>query len=144
MSAVTVRRLQVGDEREVARFDEAFDNTVDPSLADTFLRDERHHLVVAYVNDRAAGFVSATQVFHPDKQPELFLNEISVIERFRRAGAATALIDELKAIGRELGCASIWVLTDEGNEPAMALYRKTGGQWTGQHSVMFEYLLPRG
>jgi hypothetical protein len=33
----------------------------------------------------------------------------------------------------------MWVLTDEANEPAMGLYRSTGGRWDGDSQVMFEY-----
>jgi ribosomal protein S18 acetylase RimI-like enzyme len=47
-------------------------------------------------------------------------------------GVARALIEELQQIGRELGCRSMWVLTDEENEPAMNLYRSAGGRWDDQ------------
>ena len=46
--------------------------------------------------------------------------------------------------GRERGCVSMWVLTDEENARAMALYRSTGGKWDGVPSVMFEYDLTSG
>ena len=52
---------------------------------------------------------------------------------------ARALIDELKRLGRERGCAAIWVLTDEENAAAMGLYAGTGGTWNGDRQVMFEY-----
>jgi ribosomal protein S18 acetylase RimI-like enzyme len=55
-----------------------------------------------------------------------------------------ALIDELKRLGRERGCVSMWVLTDEDNAPVMGLYRSTGGEWDGNPSVMFEYELTIG
>ena len=35
------------------------------------------------------------------------------------------------------------IAEDENNAPAMALYRRTGGQWNGEPSVMFEYDLTR-
>ena len=57
---------------------------------------------------------------------------------------ARALVDELKRVGRERGCVSIWVLTDEDNAAPMRLYRSTGGQWDGEHNVMFEYDLTIG
>ncbi len=104
-----------------------------------FLLDERHHLLLGYVDDRPAGFVSAVEVFHPDKRPELFLNEIGVAEDARRRGVARALIEELKRLGRERGCVAIWVLTDEDNEAAMGLYGTTGGRADGAPQVMFEY-----
>ena len=140
MSGAAVRRLLAGDEREVLRFAEAFDDRVDVKITASFLRDPRHHLVVVYVDAEPAGFVSAVEILHPDKtKPELFLNEISVIERFRRRGAGHALLEELKVLGRELGCSAIWVLTDEGNPTAMRMYAKAGGTWDGARHVMFEY-----
>ncbi len=138
-TAVRVRRAQRGEEGEVARFVEAFDNAVLPGEATRFLNDERHVLVLGYVGDRPAGFASAVEVFHPDKQSELFLNEIGVMQRDRRRGVARALIDELRQVGRDLGCAAVWVLTDETNTAAMNLYASTGGTWNGDRQVMFEY-----
>ena len=141
---VRVQRATKADEAEVALFEEAFDNRVLGDETRRFLRDDRHHLVLGYVEDRPAGFVSAVEVFHPDKRGELFLNEIDVVEGERRKGVARALIEELKKIGRELGCVNLWVLTDEDNVPAMRLYRSAGGHWDGSPSVMFEYDLTDG
>jgi ribosomal protein S18 acetylase RimI-like enzyme len=141
---VRVQRATRADEEEVARFDEAFDNEVLSEETRRFLDDHRHHLVLGYVHDQTAGFASAVEVFHPDKRGELFLNEIAVMEGARRHGVASALIDELKRLGRERGCVSMWVLTEEENAPAMGLYRSTGGQWDGESQVMFEYDLTGG
>jgi ribosomal protein S18 acetylase RimI-like enzyme len=141
---VRVQRATEADEAEVARFEEAFDHGVILDETRRFLADDRHHLVLGYVDGRPAGFVSAVEVFHPDKRSELFLNEIGVVEGERRRGLARALIEEVKTIGRELGCVALWVLTDEDNAPAMSLYRSTGGRWDGSPSVMFEYDLSDG
>ncbi|HJX07441.1 MAG TPA: GNAT family N-acetyltransferase [Actinomycetota bacterium] len=141
---VRVHRARPGDEREVARFDEAFDYEVLPDETRRFLSDERHHLLLAYVEDLPAGFVSAVEVFHPDKRSELFLNEIAVMEGTRRRGAARALINELKRVGRELGCVNLWALTYEDNAAAMRLYQGTGGSWHGDSQVMLEYDLTDG
>ena len=138
---VRIHRAAVGDEGEVARFQTAFDNRVLPGETRRFLEDERHHLLLGYVDDLPAGFLSAVEVFHPDKRSELFLNEVGVMEQARRRGVARALVDDLKRIGRERGCVSMWVLTDEDNAAAMRLYRSTGGVWSGEPAVMFEYVL---
>jgi [ribosomal protein S18]-alanine N-acetyltransferase len=135
---VAVKRLSAGDEAEVARFDEAFDRAVDPGLTARYLADERHHLLVAYVDGEPAGIVSATEIFHPDKPTELLLSELDVVPAMRHRGAATALLAELKLVARERGCVSIWVLTSEDNEAAVATYRGAGGEWDGANSVMFE------
>jgi ribosomal protein S18 acetylase RimI-like enzyme len=136
---VRVQRAGQADEAEVARFEEAFDNEMLSEDTRRFLNDDRHHLVLGYVDDRPAGFASAVEVFHPDKRCELFLIEIAVIEGIRHRGVGRALIHELKRLGRERGCVSMWVLTDEDNASAMGLYRSTGGHWDGNPSVMFEY-----
>jgi ribosomal protein S18 acetylase RimI-like enzyme len=136
---VRIRRAAQADVAEVARFQEAFDYEVISEETRRFLDDDRHHLVLGYVDDRLAGFASAVEVSHPDKRGELFLNEIAVMEEARRHGVASALIDELRRLGRERDCVSMWVLTEETNVPAMGLYRSTGGHWDGDSQVMFEY-----
>jgi hypothetical protein len=83
---VRVKRATEADEAEVARFEEAFDHGVLLDETRRFLSDDRHHLVLGYVDGRPAGFVSAVEVFHPDKRSELFLNEIGVVEGERRRG----------------------------------------------------------
>jgi ribosomal protein S18 acetylase RimI-like enzyme len=138
-SQIAVKRARSGDEREVGRFAEAFDYDILPADTRRFLADERHVLVLAYFAGRPAGFVSAVEVLHPDKPAELFLNEIGVMQGLRRLGIARALIEELKQLGREQKCATMWVLTDSSNVAAMALYRSTGGRTSGDPQVMFEY-----
>jgi hypothetical protein len=46
--SVLVRRAVLGDEGEVARFEEAFDDPVLPDETRRFLDDERHHLLLGY------------------------------------------------------------------------------------------------
>jgi ribosomal protein S18 acetylase RimI-like enzyme len=138
MGGVTVRRLGPADEREVERFAAAFDDPIRPESVTAFLAEDRHHLLVATVDGEPAGFVSAVEILHPDKPTELFLNELGVDEPFRRRGAATALLEALKDLGRSRGCSVIWVLTDEANPAAMATYRRAGGVWNGDRQIMFE------
>jgi ribosomal protein S18 acetylase RimI-like enzyme len=138
---VSVRRASLADRDEIDRFEAAFDEALRPEEVSRFLADERHHLLLGYLDHRPAGFLSAVEIFHPDKRAELFLNEIGVFEEARRRGVATALVEELKQLGRERGCSEIWVLTDEGNRPATALYKATGGAWDGTPQAMYEYTL---
>jgi ribosomal protein S18 acetylase RimI-like enzyme len=142
--AIRIHRARPEDPTEIALFEEAFDNPISMDETRGFLARRGHHLILGYLDGRPAGFVSAVEVLHPDKPPELFLDEIAVIERARRKGVARALIEELKELAAELGCISVWVLTDESNEPAMHLYRTTGGGWDGSHQVMFEWNLSTG
>ncbi|MCQ4045115.1 GNAT family N-acetyltransferase [Streptantibioticus rubrisoli] len=51
-----------------------------------FLADERHHLLIAYVDDVPAGMVTGVEMTHPDKGTEMFLYELGVEESFRGRG----------------------------------------------------------
>jgi GNAT superfamily N-acetyltransferase len=138
VSDVLVKRLSPGDEAEAERFGEAFDATVELDLAARYLADERHHLVVAYVDERPAGVATSTEILRPDKPPELFLNELVVIPAFRRRGVAGALLAEIKRLAADRGCIAIWVLTEEDNDGGMATYRAAGGRRVEGSTVMFE------
>jgi ribosomal protein S18 acetylase RimI-like enzyme len=101
-----------------------------PARADAtlrFLADERHHLLVAYVDGIPAGMVTGVELTHPDKGTEMFLYELSVDQRYRRGGVGRALVAALADLAGEHGCYGMWVLTDEGNPPALATYRSAGG-----------------
>lgn len=62
------------------------------------------------------------------ERSEIYLYDLAVDRSFRRQGVATALIEELKRIGREMGAYVIFVQADKAPEdfPAQALYRKLG------------------
>ena len=104
-----------------------FDDPPDEVATDAFLGDERHHLLIALVDDNPAGFVSAVELLHPDKaRPEMFLYELGTDERYRRRGVASALLASLVRICRARGCGEMFVLTDDSNEAAIAAYQKSG------------------
>lgn len=57
---------------------------------------------------------------------EIYIYDLAVSEPCRRRGVATALIELLKNIARELGAYVIFVQADYGDDPAIALYEKLG------------------
>jgi GNAT superfamily N-acetyltransferase len=106
-----------------------FDDPIDDRSLDAFFADERHHLLIAYVDDRPAGFVTGVELFHPDKpKPEMFLYELGVDEAYRGRGIATLLLQRLVQLCDERGCGTMFVLTDEDNAAARATYAKAGGE----------------
>lgn len=119
--------------------DGVFDSPVDPALAAEFLEDDRHHLAVAIDHHVIVGFASAVHYVHPDKPPELWVNEIGVAPSHRGDGIARQLMDALFEHGRKLRCREAWVLTDADNHPANSLYRSVGG--SPSHQVMFSFRL---
>jgi ribosomal protein S18 acetylase RimI-like enzyme len=123
---VEIEALGPGDEERVAVASHLFDGAADEVATTRFLTDVGHHLLVAYVDGHPAGFVSGVEVTHPDKGSEMFLYELGVEEGFRRRGIGSALVERLGELARERGCYGMWVLTDEGNEAALATYGGSG------------------
>jgi aminoglycoside 6'-N-acetyltransferase I len=131
MGAPVVRLLGAAD---LAVLDdvaaEVFDEAVDPAFWPEFLTDPRHHLAVAIDDGVVVGFASAVHYVHPDKPPQLWINEVGVAPSHQRRGLAGRLLDRLLALARELECSEAWVLTDEENLAARAAYRSAGGEET--------------
>ena len=119
--------------------EDVFDNSIDESFAREFLSDPRHHIVVAIADGVVVGFASAVHYIHPDKPPELWINEVGVAPSHQGQGIGKAIMKEMLQLGRRLGCKNAWVLTDRGNEPANRLYQFTGGQIAPGDTVMYEF-----
>ena len=121
---------------------DVFDDPVDARAAHEFLRDPRHHLVVAIDNGIVVGFASAVHYVHPDKPaPELWINEVGVAATHRGRGLGKAIIGRLLEHGRALGCSEAWVLTENSNEGALRLYASCGGVEAPREQVMFTFPL---
>ena len=119
-----------------------FDHPIDVRATAAFLADDRHHLLLGYVDGRPAGFVTAIELLHPDKpRPEMFLYELGVEPEFRRRGVATALMQRLVQLCHERGCGEMFVLTDDENVAAHATYRRAGGK-PEPAGVMFHWEWP--
>ncbi|MFD8321473.1 GNAT family N-acetyltransferase [Kitasatospora purpeofusca] len=104
-----------------------FDTAPRREATERFLTDERHHLLIAYVDDVPAGMVTGVEMTHPDKGTEMFLYELGVDESFRGRGVGRALVSALADLAREQGCYGVWTITDEENAAALATYRRAGG-----------------
>jgi ribosomal protein S18 acetylase RimI-like enzyme len=131
------------DDEQVLRHVAAgvFDHDVDPALASEFLRDPRHHLVVAIEDGSVVGFASGVHYVHPDKPAELWINEVGVAPSHQRRGLGKRLLQAIFARGRELGCREAWVLTSHANGPAVRLYEAAGGVDMADPPVMFTFRL---
>ena len=111
--------------------------------ARVFVSNSDNVFLLAYSDDKIAGMASAYRLQRMDtRKAELFFYEIGVCAQFRRMGAARALIERLKEIGRQMGADEMFVLTNRSNLAAMNLYESTGGQPSPEtDEVMFSYKL---
>jgi ribosomal protein S18 acetylase RimI-like enzyme len=132
-------RATPGSESRVKAAERLFDDPVDLDATRRFLTDETNVLLIAYEDGEPAGFVSGTELSHPDKSvPEMFLNELAVDEAFRGRGIGRALAGELWRLARSRGCRGMWVLTDDDNVAANKVYSAAGGVRAGDQ-VMYEW-----
>ncbi|MFE5665513.1 GNAT family N-acetyltransferase [Streptomyces niveus] len=118
-----------------------YDGPARQEWAERFLAAPGHLLLIAYVEDVPAGFVSGIEMLHPDKGVEMCLYELSVDEPYRRRGIGRALTDALATVARERGCYDMWVGVDTDNEPALATYRSAGARDQG-HFAMLTWEFP--
>lgn len=118
-----------------------FDASIDKAYTTEFLRDPRHHLVIAIDSQTVVGMASGVHYIHPDKGPELWINEVGVTPSHRKRGIAAKLLGRLIEAGKANGCTEAWVLTHRSNQAAMKLYSSRGGRPDTEDQVMFSFKL---
>jgi ribosomal protein S18 acetylase RimI-like enzyme len=126
--AIEINVLRSGDEAVLTNVAaEVFDNPVDPDLTREFLADPRHHIAVAIDDGLVVGFASGVHYVHPDKPAELWINEVAVAPTHHRRGLGQAVVRALFDAAKPHRCVNAWVLTDQDNTAARALYASLGG-----------------
>jgi GNAT superfamily N-acetyltransferase len=118
--------------------DDVFDEDINPRWTAEFLNDPRHHLVVALLGNQVIGMASAVHYVHPDKPPEMWVNEVSVALPHRQRGVGRQLVAALFTRGREFGCKEAWLGTEESNTAARRLYAPVGGVEQSMVYVTFD------
>ena len=118
---------------------DVFDNAVKPQRAEEFLKDPRHHLVLAFAGNKIVGMASAFHYVHPDKDPTMFINEVGVATGFQLHGIGRALVRALCEHGKTLGCVEAWIGTEVSNIAAHRTYLGAGGKEGDEPFVIFEY-----
>jgi GNAT superfamily N-acetyltransferase len=128
---LTVRRESTVDVVLAAELDALFDEGMswDAKQGQQFLAHPDTLLLVARWDGKAFGFLSAYRLQRFDhRRAEVLLYEIGVEEPFRRRGVGRALVEEAKRWAAGVGADELWVLTEDDNAPARALYAATGGR----------------
>jgi hypothetical protein len=85
--SLVVRLLGDGDGAVLERVARAvFDGPIDPRWSAEFLADPRHHLAAALDADVVVGMAFAVRYVHPDKAPQLWINEVAAAPMCHRRG----------------------------------------------------------
>lgn len=108
-----------------------FDNPLTPAQVFQFLAQGNHLMVLAMAAGRAVGMGSGVILMHPDKPPQLFINEVGVRDDWQRKGIGKALVQRLRELADERGCADVWVATETDNCSARGLYSALKGRESG-------------
>jgi ribosomal protein S18 acetylase RimI-like enzyme len=145
---VAVVRIRILSAREHAVLQnvasDVFDDAVDASLAQEFLVDPRHHLAVALTEaGQVVGMASGVHYVHPDKAPQMFINEVGVSGHYEGQGIGKRLLAALLQRASELGCTAAWTATEPDNAKAQALYSRAGGVKESTPVIMFTFPLPK-
>jgi ribosomal protein S18 acetylase RimI-like enzyme len=138
---IDIRLLGPGDDAVLVRVaDGVFDHPINPWYASEFLNDPRHHLAVALDDGVVVGFASGVHYIHPDKPPQLFINEVGVAPSYQNQGIGRSVLSALLESGRAAGCTEAWVGTERTNQAAMRLYAAAGGE-SPEDFVLFTFPL---
>jgi GNAT superfamily N-acetyltransferase len=104
-----IRQVKPGD---VALFDRVadavFDEAVDPGRLAAYLAEPGHHMLVALLAGEVVAQVAAVIHRHPDKPTELYIDEVGVTPALQRQGIAGAMLEQMLALGKALGCEEAW------------------------------------
>lgn len=118
---------------------DVFDFAIDPQQLDAFLNDPRHILVLAVDDGIVVGMASGTELFHPDKPPQLFINEVGVAETHQRQGIGRELVGALVKLAKERGCTCAWLGTDTDNVAGQACFGSVPGASKPQPFLLYEW-----
>ncbi len=120
---------------------DVFDNPIDQPQLHAFLDDMRHIMYVAVDKGTVVGMASAVEYFHPDKNPQLWINEIGVASTHRRLGIGRSLVEALFTEAKGRGCISAWLGTDIDNESAQACFGSVPEGEAPQPFLLYEWNL---
>lgn len=118
---------------------EVFDNPIDVDQLHAFLQDERHIMFIAVDGDTVIGMASAVEYFHPDKQPQLWINEVGVAPAYRNQGVGRALVQALLQAADDRNCVFAWLGTDTDNHAAQACFGSVPDVEDAQPFLLYEW-----
>ena len=118
--------------------EDVFDYPIKSNSLKSFLNQNNHHLLCAF-NDKnqVIGFVSFVEIYHPDKDIQIFVNELSVHISYQRMKIGTHLMNQVFAHAKDHAY-YVWLATEVDNDEAIDFYHSLVPK-TSQKSVFFDW-----
>jgi ribosomal protein S18 acetylase RimI-like enzyme len=92
-----------------------------------FLSDPANYLFLALEDERVAGSLFGYSLVHPPmRESQFLLYEIDVRPQSRGRGIGKALVKAFISEARTAGAFEVWVITNQSNAAAMAMYAACG------------------
>ena len=147
-SKITVERMTHLDDADLAQLNDLFGSEWVQDEADRFLADPDNLLLLATCDGQWCGALYGYRLQRLDwRRAGVLIYEVDVREPFRRRGAGRAMVEAIKAWAAKVGAFEVWVLTEQSNTPAKALYRSAGGEEDVETPALFVFpidLLEKG
>lgn len=118
---------------------DVFDEPVQQRFLEAFVNDARHVMFVAVESGQVVGMGSAVEYFHPDKPPQLWINEIGVSPAFQRRGIGRAIVDALVNEAKARGCVFAWLGTAHDNVAGQACFASVKDVSAPQPFLLYEW-----
>jgi len=112
-------------------------NLTDDATLIEFLSDRSRYLLLAVQQDRVLGSLHGQALRHPHRcEPQFLLYEIDVRPEYGNQGVGKALVQSFIEEAEAAGAFEAWVLTDESNPAALAMYTSCGLRREGREQIM--------
>lgn len=116
-----------------------FDEPVQPQFLAAFLADPRHVMFLAIEDGEVIGMCSGVEYFHPDKPPQLWINEVGVSPVHEKRGIGRRLTGALVEEAERRNCVYAWLGTAHDNVAAQACFSKVPEVEPPQAFLLYEW-----
>ncbi len=137
-----ILRLTSLDPALLPALNRLLDHDWDLAQGERFLSNPDNALFLAFEAGVPVGLLIAYRLQRFDAlQAGVLLYGIGVDPAYQRRGIGRALIEACKDWARSVGAHEVWVLTEQSNPAAVALYQSTGGVEESPGTMLFVYNL---
>jgi len=116
-----------------------FDHKINPDYLAAFLNCPRHFMFIARDGDKVVGMVSGVEYFHPDKAPQMWINEVGVAPEYQNQKIGRRLVQTIVDHAEEKGHTYAWLGTDVSNKAGQACFNAVPEGEPPQEFLLYEW-----